>query len=57
MITTTSGEMFTAEEVHALARLVYKRFGKNDDAFVAAWGRLHQMVTPCRPMILALVKD
>lgn len=49
--------MFTGLEINALARLVYKRFGKDDDAFVAAWARMHQQVTPDRAAILALLKD
>lgn len=39
-ITTTAGESFTWEEHKSLARLVYKRFGRNLEAAAAAWRRL-----------------
>lgn len=45
-ITTTAGESFTWEEHKALARLVYKRFGRNLDAACLAWRRLLENSCP-----------
>lgn len=42
MITTTNGETFTDFDHQALARLVYKRFGRDKEAFCAAWRRMLQ---------------
>lgn len=39
-ITTTARETFTYGEHVDLARLVYKRFGRDDAAAAAAWRRL-----------------
>lgn len=41
-IRTTNGKTFTAEDHYALARLIYKRFGCDPEAAVAAWRRLLQ---------------
>lgn len=42
MITTTNGETFDREEHRALAWLMFKRFGRDKDAFCAAWRRMLQ---------------
>ena len=39
-VTTTRGESFTAVEHVDLARLIHKRFGRNNLTAVAAWRRL-----------------
>lgn len=41
-IRTTNGEVFSDAEQRALARLVFKRFGKDKAAFSAAWRRMLQ---------------
>ena len=41
-ITTTNGERFTDEEHAALARLMFKRFGKEEGPFCNAWRRMLQ---------------
>ena len=42
MTTTTSGERFTDTDHAALARLLYKRFGRDEESFCAAWRRMLQ---------------
>ena len=44
-ITTTSGETFTLAEHRDLARLVFKRFGRNAEAAAEAWQRLMENST------------
>ncbi len=44
-ITTTNGETFTLDEHRDLARLVFKRFGRNCDAAAKAWRRLMENST------------
>lgn len=39
-ITTTAGEPFTPSDSADLARLVYKRFGRDSEAATAAWRRM-----------------
>jgi len=39
-ITTTDGTPFTPADSADLARLVYKRFGRDPDAATAAWRRM-----------------
>ena len=41
-IRTTAGETFTKSESQEMARLIYKRFGKELSAAAAAWRRLLQ---------------
>jgi hypothetical protein len=41
-ITTTSGKRFDSEDHRALARLMFKRFGEDKEAFCAAWRRMLQ---------------
>ena len=41
-ITTTDGEAFSRNEHRALARLMFKRFGRDKPAFCAAWRRMLQ---------------
>lgn len=44
-VTTTAKETFTADEHKQLARLVFKRFGKDLGAATVAWRRLFQNCT------------
>jgi hypothetical protein len=44
-VTTTAGETFTSDEHRQLARLVFKRFGKDLGAATVAWRRLFQNST------------
>lgn len=46
MTTTTNGETFTREEHIDLARLIYKRFGRDSEAACAAWRRLLENQCP-----------
>jgi len=39
-ITTTAGEVFSGEDTELMALLVYKRFGRDQEAATAAWRRL-----------------
>lgn len=39
-ISTTSGEVFSGENTELMALLVYKRFGRDQEAATAAWRRL-----------------
>ena len=55
-VRTTAGETFTDEEHRDLARLIHKRFGRDDTRLVAAWAGLFEQVTPDRAAILALLK-
>lgn len=41
-ITTTARETFTDEDTRAMARLVFKRFGRDIGAATAAWRRMLQ---------------
>lgn len=41
-ITTTNGERFDRDEHRAMARLIFKRFGRDKEAFCDAWRRLMQ---------------
>jgi len=41
-ITTTAGEPFTHEESCELARIIYKRWGRDPKAAAVAWRRLLQ---------------
>lgn len=45
-VTTTAGEPFTWEEHQALARMIYKRFGRNLDSACAAWRRMLENSCP-----------
>lgn len=45
-ITTTAGERFTVAEHANMARLVFKRFGRDEEAAAAAWRRLLQNSCP-----------
>jgi len=45
MITTTNGESFSLDEHKKLARLVYKRWGRDLEAATVAWRRLFQNST------------
>lgn len=42
MITTTDGGTFTTTENYDLARLIFKRFGRDPEAAAAAWRRMFQ---------------
>lgn len=42
MIITTNGETFSLDEHKQLARLVYKRWGRDLEAAASAWRRLFQ---------------
>ncbi len=39
-ITTTSNEVFSGENAELMALLVYKRFGRDQEAATTAWRRL-----------------
>ena len=41
-IRTTNGEQFSDAEHRALARLMFKRFGRNEESFCMAWRRMLQ---------------
>lgn len=41
-VTTTAGETFGYKQFAQLAHLIWLRFGKDDEAAVLAWRRLHQ---------------
>lgn len=45
-IKTTSGEIFTAEESCALAKMIYKRYGYDVKSAAAAWRRMLQNSCP-----------
>lgn len=54
-VTTTNGEVFTEQDSAELAYLVWRRWGKDDEAAAAAWRRLHQNSCPTSQFV-ALVK-
>jgi hypothetical protein len=39
-VTTTNKEVFSVDESAELARLVFKRFGRDSDVAAAAWRRM-----------------
>lgn len=41
-VKTTAGEIFTGEDHRQLARMVYKRFGRNAGAAASAWRRMFE---------------
>lgn len=41
-VTTTAGERFTQAEHAEMAWLIFKRFGRDDEAAAAAWRRMMQ---------------
>ena len=45
-ITTTAGETFTGDESRMLARLLFKRWGRDPAAFCSAWRRLFENNAP-----------
>lgn len=42
MTTTTNGERFTDDEHRQMAKIIYKRFGRDEESFCSAWRRLLQ---------------
>ena len=44
-ITTTCGEEFTWEDSQSMARLVFRRWGRDKEAALCAWRRLMQNST------------
>jgi hypothetical protein len=45
-VTTTDGTLFTGEDTALLARLIHRRFGRDDEAAAAAWRRMLGNSTP-----------
>lgn len=39
-VETTAGEVFSGENTELMALLIYKRFGRDQEAATAAWRRL-----------------
>ncbi len=56
MIRTTNGEPFTDTDHAALARLMYKRFGRDEESFCSAWRRMLQNSAENRD-IMALLRE
>jgi len=56
-ITTTSGKKFDGTDHRALARLMFKRFGEDKEAFCAAWRRMLQNNAPDSDILYLLRLD
>lgn len=45
-VTTTAGERFSGEDSAAMALLIWRRWGRDDEAAAVAWRRLMQNSCP-----------